>query len=97
MSTLNDSEGESKGSEDASSGIVIQGILPIIKTADRKQLRPGELIPPEYAGLRVETYRKHIDRPHGSSNLAVVCKKDDLSAMAQHALVRADQIEQRRK
>lgn len=77
----------------AKSGLMVS----IIKTTDRKQLRPDDLIPPEYVGLRVETYRNHIDKPHASSNLAVVCEKKDLQSMAQHALVRADQIEERRK
>lgn len=71
-------------------------MLSIIKTADRKQLRPEDLIPPEYALLQVVSYRKHINRAHASRNMAVLCRKDDLQSMAQHALVRAAQIEKRK-
>jgi|SRR5690349_12458426 excisionase family DNA binding protein len=71
-------------------------MLSIIKTTDRKQLRPEDLIPPEYALFQVASYRKHIDLPHASRNMAVVCRKDDLQTMAQHALIRAAQIQRRK-
>lgn len=71
-------------------------MLSLIKTADRKQLRPEDLIPPEYALLEVASYRKHINRLHASRNMAVICRKDDLQTMAQHALIRAGQIEKRK-
>jgi excisionase family DNA binding protein len=76
----------------ASSGLM----LSIIKTADRKQLRQEDLIPPEYALLQVAPYRNHINVAHASRNMAVICRKDDLQSMAQHALIRAAQIEKRR-
>lgn len=71
-------------------------MLSIIKMTDRKQLRPEEPIPSEYSGFRIEQYRTHIDQIYISKNMAVVCKKSDLQTMAQHALIRADQIEDRK-
>jgi excisionase family DNA binding protein len=70
-------------------------MLSVIKTADRKQLRPEDLIPPEYALFQVASYRKHINSLHASRNMAVICHKDDFQTMAQHALIRASQIEKR--
>jgi excisionase family DNA binding protein len=71
-------------------------MVSVIKTIDRKQLRPEEPVPFEYSGFRVEPYRTHIDEPGTSKNMVVVCKQDDLQTMAAHALVRADQIEGRK-
>jgi excisionase family DNA binding protein len=71
-------------------------MLSLIKTADRKQLRPEDLIPPEYALLQVSSYRKHINTLHASRNMAVICRKEDLQTMAQHALIRAAQIKKRK-
>jgi excisionase family DNA binding protein len=68
----------------------------VIKTIDRKQLRPEDPVPFEYSGFRIEPYRTHIDEPGTSKNMVVVCTKDDLQTMAQHALIRADQIEGRK-
>ena len=67
-------------------------MVSVIKTIDRKQLRPEDPVPFEYAGFRVEPYRAHIDEPGTSKNMVVVCTKDDLQTMAEHALIRADQI-----
>jgi excisionase family DNA binding protein len=67
-------------------------MVSVIKTIDRKQLRPDDPIPFEYSGFRIEPYRTHIDEPGTSTNMVVVCKQDDLQTMAQHALIRADQI-----
>jgi hypothetical protein len=71
-------------------------MVSIIKTIDRKQLRPEDQVPFEYSGFRIEPYRTHIDEPGTSKNMVVVCTKDDLQTMAQHALIRADQIEGRK-
>jgi len=71
-------------------------MVSVIKTVDRKQLRPDDPVPFEYTGFRIEPYRTHIDEPGTSKNMVVVCKQDDLQTMAQHALIRADQIEGRK-
>jgi hypothetical protein len=68
----------------------------VVKTIDRKQLRPEDPVPFEYSGFRIELYRTYVDEPHTSKNMAVICKKDDLQTMAAHALIRADQIEGRK-
>jgi excisionase family DNA binding protein len=71
-------------------------MVSVIKTIDRKQLRPEDPVPFEYTGFRIAPYRNHIDEPGTSKNMVVVCTKDDLQTMAQHALIRADQIEGRK-
>jgi excisionase family DNA binding protein len=70
-------------------------MLSIIKTDDRKHLRPTDPIPPEYQGFRVDPYRIYIDEAHTSKNMAVVCSRDDFDAMTNHALIRAAQIQER--
>lgn len=60
----------------------------VIKGANRSQVRPDEGVPAVYQHLRVEPYNAHVAGPYCSSNLAVICKKDDLSGMAEHALIR---------
>ena len=72
-------------------------MLSIIKMSDRKQLRPDEPVPVEYSNFRIEQYRTYIDQTYNSKNMAVVCDKDDLQTMAAHALIRADQIEERKQ
>jgi excisionase family DNA binding protein len=72
-------------------------MVSVVKTIDRKQLRPDDPVPFEYSGFRIEPYRTHIDEPGTSKNMVVVCKQDDLQTMAQHALIRADQIEGRKQ
>jgi len=72
-------------------------MLSIIKMSDRKQLRPDEPVPPEYSDFRIEQYRSYIDETYNSKNMAVICDKDDLQTMAAHALIRASQIEERKK
>jgi excisionase family DNA binding protein len=72
-------------------------MLSIIKMSDRKQLRPDEPVPPEYSAFRIEQYRAHIDQTYNSKNMAVVCDKADLQTMAAHALIRTEQIEERKQ
>jgi hypothetical protein len=80
-----------RAADDKQSGLM----LSIIKVADRKQLRPGDPIPGEYSRFTIEEFRKHIEESHASRNLAVVCNKEDYQTMAEHALIRAAQIEGR--
>ena len=77
--------------DDRRAGLMVS----VIKIGDRKQLRPGDPIPPEYSNFRVESFRTHIDELHASKNMAVVCPADDLKTMAAHALIRASQIQER--
>jgi excisionase family DNA binding protein len=72
-------------------------MLSIVKTGDRKQLRPGDPVPPEYAKFQLVSYRDHIDMPYSSKNMALMCKHDDLQTMAEHALIRAQQVEERKQ
>ena len=81
-----------KAADDFASGLM----LSIVKTDDRKHLRPGDPVPAEYSGFRLEAYRIYIDERHTSKNMAVACDKDDLQTMAAHALIRAAQIEERK-
>ena len=71
-------------------------MVSVIKTIDRKQLRPEDQCRSSTAGFGLEPYRTHIDEPGTSKNMVVVCMKEDLQTMAQHALIRADQIEGRK-
>ncbi len=70
-------------------------MLSLVKRKNGKRLRPGETTPPEYRNLQVEPYRKYVTGAYASSNQAIVCSKDDLSVMVQHALLRLRQIESR--
>lgn len=72
-------------------------MLSVIKLTDRKHLRPDDPIPTEYADFQIEPYRNHIDERYTSKNMAVVCKYKDLQTMAEHALIRASQIEERKR
>jgi excisionase family DNA binding protein len=82
-----------RAADNRQSGLMVS----IIKTDDRKQLRAGAPIPSEYSSFQIEPFRMHIAEKHSSTNLAVVCKKGDLQTMADHALIRASQIEARKE
>ena len=70
-------------------------MLSLVKRKNGKRLRPGETIPPEYRHLRIEPYRKYVTGAYASSNQAIVCFKDELGVMAEHALLRLRQLETR--
>ncbi|HEY3038664.1 MAG TPA: hypothetical protein VGJ66_07995 [Pyrinomonadaceae bacterium] len=62
-------------------------MVSIIKTTIGTYLRPKDLIPVEYSSFRVEPYRNHVDEHCASKNMALVCARDDLQTMAEHALL----------
>lgn len=65
-----------------------QLLASVIKLSNRKQLRPGDPIPPEYRGFETAVYSDIVVGPYASNCLAVVVREDDLDSMARHALVR---------
>lgn len=65
-----------------------KNMVSLVKRENGKQVRPGEPTPVQYHGLRVEPYRKHVTGPYASTNLAVVCRSNDHTAMVEHALIR---------
>lgn len=68
----------------------VDGLLAsVIKTKDGKQLRPSGRIPDEYRGFNIKRYDAIVQGAYASRNMAVVAKKDDLEAMLQHAIIRA--------
>ncbi len=58
-----------------------------------KQVKPIQGVPSELRHLRVDAYNKHVTGPYASTNLAVLCKKDDCETMVSHALIRQTEIE----
>lgn len=63
-------------------------VASVIKDRKGKQLPVGASIPPEYQGLQIGGYRDVVVGPNASNGLAVICKSDDIQAMAKHALIR---------
>ena len=55
----------------------------------QRHVRPGEPIPPEYAGLPVNLYTNLVTGPYAARSMAIVAHKDDYGLMAHHALIRA--------
>ena len=55
----------------------------------QQHVRPGDPIPPEYAGLPLVTYTDVVTGPYAAGSMAVVAQKDDDDSMAHHALIRA--------
>src|SRR5712692_11095167 len=70
-------------------------MVSLVKRRNGKRLRPGETVPGEYRNLKIEPYRKYVTGAYASSNQAVVCSKNDLNVMVEHALLRRRQIESR--
>jgi hypothetical protein len=60
----------------------------VIKTRDRKQLRPSAKIPEEYKGFHVARYDSIVQGAYASRNMAVIVQKDDLESMIRHAVIR---------
>jgi hypothetical protein len=61
----------------------------VIKLPDGRHLRPGASIPAEYAEFPLVLYRDVVRGPYAARSIAVMAKKDDLTLMARHALIRA--------
>lgn len=64
------------------------GLMVSIIKSDGKQLSLGAKLPKGYEVLKIVRYRDYVDGPGASSNSAVLAHKDDLDAMAEHALLR---------
>lgn len=65
-------------------------MVSVIKLKGGQQhVRPGDPVPPEYAGLPLVTYNQVVTGPYAAGSLAVVAGKDDYNLMAHHALIRA--------
>jgi hypothetical protein len=60
----------------------------VIKLRNRKQLKPGDLIPVEYRNFETCVYSDVVNGPYASNGLAMVVRDNDLDSMAHHALVR---------
>ena len=66
------------------------GILAsIIRLKNNKQMT-YQRIPPEYEGFKVQRYNSVVNGRRASTGFAIVVHKDDLTAMLEHALIRAN-------
>ena len=61
----------------------------VVKLPTGKHLRPGDPVPPAYAGLPLDNYRAIVRGPYAAASMAVVAQKDDFRLMAHHGLIRA--------
>jgi hypothetical protein len=61
----------------------------VIKLPTGKHLRPGDAVPPAYAGLPLDNYKSIVRGPYAAASMAVVAQKDDFRLMAHHGLIRA--------
>lgn len=65
------------------------GILAsIIRLKNNKQMT-YQRIPAEYEGFKVQRYNSVVNGPRASTGFAIVVRKDDLTSMLEHALIRA--------
>lgn len=63
-------------------------MVSLIKTKSGRQIPPTEYLPREYEKFLVKPYNNYVTGPNSYSNLAVVCKDDDLEGMTDLALIR---------
>jgi excisionase family DNA binding protein len=63
-------------------------MVSLIKTKGGRQIPPTEYLPREYEKFLVKPYNKYVTGPNSYSNLAVICKDDDLEGMTDLALIR---------
>jgi hypothetical protein len=61
----------------------------VIKLPTGKHLKPGDPVPPAYAGLPLAVYKTIVRGPYAAASMAVVAQKDDYTLMAHHGLLRA--------
>lgn len=61
----------------------------VIKLPTGKHLKPGDPVPPAYAGLPMAVYKTIVRGPYAAASLAVVAQRDDYTLMAHHGLIRA--------
>ena len=65
-----------------------QSLLSLIKIT-KKHLRPGDEVPPEYAGFHVVVFADEVAGPYAYGSLAVKLRWDDIEGWTRHALLRA--------
>jgi hypothetical protein len=61
----------------------------VVKLPTGKHLRPGDTVPPAYAGLPLDNYKDIVRGPYAAASVAVIAQKDDFRLMALHGLIRA--------
>jgi len=75
--------------EDSSNFATTGRLASIIKYPGGKHVRPGDLIPTEYANLPTDLYTNLVTGPYAARSMAIVVHKSDYNLMAHHALIRA--------
>jgi hypothetical protein len=65
-----------------------QSLLSLIKIT-KKHLRPGDQVPPEYAGFHVVVFSDEVVGPNTYGSLAVKLRWDEIEGWTRHALLRA--------
>ena len=65
-----------------------QSLLSLIKVT-KKHLRPGDYVPPEYAGLVIAVFADEVVGPCSYGSLAVKLRLDNVEGWTRHALLRA--------
>lgn len=81
----------------AANGSVRSGLMASLIKIGRKQIRPEQGIPSVYKHLHVEPYNTHVQGKYASSNLAVVCKQEDINSMVEHAVLRLEDLHRRKR
>ncbi|MFP4641670.1 MAG: helix-turn-helix domain-containing protein [Dehalococcoidia bacterium] len=61
----------------------------IIRLKNGKQLVPGQRVPEEHRGFRVERYNSIVQGSRASTGMAVIVHEDALNSMLEHAVIRA--------
>jgi hypothetical protein len=84
------------GANDSESSSVFAAVIKA-EGGSQRHLRSGDSIPESYSHFRVMPYNQIVQGKHASSGLAVVCYRDDLTTMAEHALLRWDAKERARQ
>lgn len=64
-------------------------LVSVIKLPDGKHLKPGAVVPAEYAEMPLKVYNTVVVGPYAAGSVAVAAHKDDHNLMARHALIRA--------
>jgi hypothetical protein len=67
-------------------------LLAVIRGSDgaRRMYRPGDALPPPYAGqFRTEVYRDRVDAKGAWNRMAVVARRDHTGIILNHALIQA--------
>jgi hypothetical protein len=65
-----------------------ESLVSLIKIT-KKHLRPGDNVPPEYAGFVIVVFAEEVVGPYSYGSLAVKQRFDDIEGWTRHALLRA--------